>query len=147
MDATTTVKSLMDSIQKGDFEKARSFLSNDFIFSGSVPEPVNTEAWLAIGLSLIRAFSDLDYQFHTVRAEGGTVKISAQLKGTNNGDFDLSSLHMGIIPATKKSFATAREQGKATVKGNLVTSMAFEPNMGAGMLAILGQIGIQTPTI
>jgi len=147
MDSTTNVKSLMDSIQKGDFEKARSVLSKDFKFSGPVPQPINADEWLAMSLSLKRAFSNLDYQFHTVSAEGDTVKISAQLKGTNNGDFDLTGMHMGMIPATKKSFSAAREQGKATVKGDKVTSWAFEPTTGAGLMAILGQLGIKTPAM
>jgi len=147
MDSTTIVKSLMDSIQKGDFDKAKSILSSDFKFSGPVPQPINADEWLAMSLSLKRAFSNLDYQFCTVTADGNTVKISAQLKGTNNGDFDLTGIHMGMIPATKKSFSAAREQGTAIVKGNKVTSWAFEQTAGAGLVAILEQLGIKTPSM
>jgi predicted ester cyclase len=147
MDTKTTVQSLMDSIQKGDFEKARSFLSSDFKFSGPVPEPINADAWLGMSISLKKAFPNLEYQFHTEATEDDVVKISAQLKGTNNGDFDLTGMNMGIIPATKKSFSAAREHGKVTVKGDKVTSWANEPTEGAGLMAILGQLGVKTPAM
>jgi hypothetical protein len=145
MDSKATVQALMDSIQKGDFEKAKSYLSNDFQFSGPVPEPINGEAWMGMSKSLKKAFSNLDYQFKVESMDGDTATISAKLKGTNNGDFDLTGMHMGVIPATNKSFAATQEHGKAIVKGDKVISWANNPTEGAGLMAILGQLGVKTP--
>jgi hypothetical protein len=44
MDSRATIQALMDSIQKGNFETARTFLSKDFQFSGPVPGPVSGES-------------------------------------------------------------------------------------------------------
>jgi SnoaL-like polyketide cyclase len=146
MDSKATVQALMDSIQKGDFEKAKSLLSNDFQFSGPVPEPINGEAWLGMGKSLKKAFPNLEYHFQLINMDGDIANISSELKGTHTGEFDLTGMNMGVIPATNKSFAAANEHGKVTVKGDKVTSWALESTKGAGLMAILGQLGVKTPT-
>jgi predicted ester cyclase len=145
MDAKETVQALMDSVQKGDFEKAKSLLSDDFTFSGPVPEPINADAWMGMSMSLKNAFPDLDYQFNIESMDGDTANISAELKGTHSGDFDLTAMHMGVIPATNKSFAAAHEHGKITVNGDKITAWATEATEGAGLMAILGQLGVKPP--
>ena len=145
MDSKATVQTLMDSIQTGDFVKAKSLLSNDFQFSGPVPEPINGDAWMGMSISLKKAFPNLEYHFHVESIDGDTASISAQLKGTQTGEFDLTGMNMGMIPATNKSFAAVKEYGKATVKGDKVTSWANTPIEGAGLKAILGQLGVKTP--
>jgi predicted ester cyclase len=147
MNATQTVQSLMDAIQKAEWEKAKSLLTVDFQFSGPVPEPINGEAWLGMSISLKRAFPDLEYNFHVLSEEGDIVKISAQVKGTHNADLDLTAMQMGVIPATHKSFAAELEHGKATVKGDKVAAWANEPTPGAGLIAILEQLGVKVPTM
>ena len=137
----------MDAVQKGDFEKAESFLSSDFKFSGPVPEPINTEAWMGMSKSLKKAFPNLDYHFQVKSMTGDIANISAKLKGTHSGDFDLTGMNMGVIPATNKSFATAHELGKVTVKGDKITSWATTPTEGAGLMAILGQLGVNPPSM
>ena len=65
MDPKATVQALMDAVQKGDFVKAQSTLSNDFQFSGPVPQPISGPAWMGMSASLKTAFPDLNYQFKT----------------------------------------------------------------------------------
>lgn len=74
MNKRETVQALMDSIQKGDFENARTMLADDFQFSGPVPEPINKETWLGMSVSLKTAFPDLDYHFKVIGTEGNVVK-------------------------------------------------------------------------
>jgi hypothetical protein len=142
VDTKATVQSLMDAIQMGDFESAKSYLSDDFKFSGAVPEPISGEEWIGMSANLKAAFPDLDYQFDIDGVNGDTVNISAQLRGTHKGDLDLTSMDMGLISATGKSFKAAREKGKATVRDEKVASLALEPTEGAGLMAILGQLGV-----
>jgi predicted ester cyclase len=140
------VQSLMNSIQQGDFKNAKSLLADDFQFSGPVPQPINREAWLGMSASLKTAFPDLDYHFHVIGADDDVVKTTSQLSGTHTGAFDLTNMKMGVIPATKKAFSAKTEKTKITVKENKITSWAVEPTEGAGLKAILGQLGITTPT-
>jgi hypothetical protein len=44
MDTRSTVQSLMEVVQMGNFEKAKSYFPNDFQFSGPVPEPISAHA-------------------------------------------------------------------------------------------------------
>ncbi|MBK9782181.1 MAG: hypothetical protein IPP55_19440 [Anaerolineales bacterium] len=46
MNKRETVQVLMDSIQKGEFELAKSMLADDFQFSGSVPGAAQQQCWI-----------------------------------------------------------------------------------------------------
>jgi hypothetical protein len=48
---------------------------------------------------------------------------------------------MGITPATNRFFASRVEKSRITVKDNKITSWVIEPTPGAGLKAILGQLG------
>src|SRR5215208_2867534 len=146
MNKRETVQALMDSIQKGDFANAKSMLSDDFQFSGPIPEPMGSDAWLGMSASLKTAFPDLNYHFKVIGAEGDVVRAISQLSGTHNGSFDLTNMDMGVIPATDKAFSAKHEKTKVTVKENKVTSWVIEPTQGAGLKAILGQLGVTVPT-
>ena len=143
MNKRETVQALVDSIQKGNFENAKTMLADDFQFSGPVPEPINKEAWLGMSTSLKTAFPDLDYHFKVIGAEGDVVRTTSQLSGTHRGSLDLTGMNMGVIPATDKTFVAAREKTKITVKENKITSWVVEPTAGAGLEAILDQLGVK----
>jgi hypothetical protein len=147
MNQREIVQALLDSVQRGDFEKAKTLLSNDFQFSGPVPEPINRETWMGINKNLKKAFPNLDYHFHVDGVDGDVIKISAELKGTHSGVLDLSPVGLGVIPATNKSFATPREHGKVTCKGDKVASWVVDRIEGGGLMGILGQLGIAVPTM
>src|SRR5512141_2313416 len=147
MNQREIVQTLLDSVQKGDFVKTKSLLADDFQFSGPVPEPINRESWLGMSASLKAAFPDLDYHFKVIGADGDVVKTTSQLSGTHKAPFDLTNMHMGMIPATNKAFSAKPEKTKVTVKENKITSWAVEPTEGAGLKAILGQLGITPPSM
>jgi predicted ester cyclase len=147
MNKREIVETLLDSVQKGDFEKAKSLLSDDFQFSGPIPESVNREAWLGMSASLKTAFPDLDYHFKVIGTDGDVVRTTSQLSGTHRGSFDLTNMNMGVIPATNKAFSAKLEKTKITVKENKITSWAVEPTQGAGLNAILDQLGVNLPTM
>lgn len=145
MDAKETVQTLMDSVQKGDYETARSLLADEFMFSGPVPEPIPGDAWLGMTASMRAAFPDLNYHFQVEGVEGENVRTSTQLTGTHTGDFDLTSMGMAVIPATGKSFSMVRDTGEGEVRDGKVFAYRIQPTEGAGLMAILKQLGIQPP--
>jgi len=147
MNKRETVQALMDAVQMGDFENVMSMLADDFQFSGPVPEPINKEAWLEMSASLKTAFPDLDYHFKVIGTEGNVVRSTSQLSGTHNGEFDLTNMNMGVIPATNKAFSVKLEKTKVTVKDDKITSWMVEPTDGAGLMAILKQLEVEVPTV
>jgi len=147
MNKRETVQALMDAVQKGDLEFAKSMLADDFQFSGPIPEPINRDAWLEMSASLKTAFPNLDYHFKVIGAEGDVVRSTSQLSGTHNGAFDLTNMNMGVIPATSKTFSTKSEKIKITVKDDKITLWAVESNDGAGLMEILKQLDVKLPTV
>lgn len=145
MNKRETVEALMDAVQKGDLEIAESMLADDFQFSGSVPEPINKEAWLGMSSSLRTAFPDLDYHFKVIGTQGDVVRTTSQLSGTHTGSLDLTNMQMGVIPATNKTLVATREKTKITVKENKITAWAVEPTQGAGVMEILKQLDVEMP--
>ena len=147
MNKREIVQSLMDSIQKGDFVHAKTMLADDFQFSGPLPEPIDQEAWVGMNTRLQTAFPDLNYHFKVSGADGDVVKSTTQLSGTHSGSFDLTNMNMGIIPATNKAFSAKVEKTKVTVKDNKISLWAVEPTDGAGLMAILGQLGVKPVSV
>ena len=147
MNKRETVQALMDSVQKGDFANAKSMLADNFQFSGPIPEPINSEAWLGMSASLKAAFPDLNYHFKVIGSDGDVVKSTSQLSGTHSGSFDLTGMNMGVIPATNKSFSAKLEKTKVTVKADKITSWVVEPTDGAGLMAILKQLDVKLPAM
>jgi len=147
MNSLETVQTLMDSVQKGDFDKAKTLLSDDFQFKGLVRRPINGKTWLRMNASLRMAFAGLNYHFKVDSAKGNIVNTTSQMSGMNCGAFDLTSLRLGVISATNRNFSTARENHTITVKNEKVSSWVVEPTEGAGLMAILKQLGIKLPAI
>lgn len=145
MSVTQTVQAFIDAFQAGDFDSAKSLLSDDFQFSGPVPEPMNGQQWMGIASIMKAAFPDINYNLNVLGAEGNKVRISTQLTGTHTGEFDLSMMGMGVIPATGKAISNAKEEGELTVVGGKLTSWKSPPTEGAGLPALLAQIGVKPP--
>jgi predicted ester cyclase len=145
MNQRETVQALMDSVQKGDFENAKTMLADDFQFSGPVPEPIDRDTWLGMSVRLRTAFPDLHYHFKVVGTEGNVIRTTSQWTGTHRGSLDLTDRNMGVIPATNKSFVANRDRTKITVKENKITSWVVKPTQGAGLMEILKQLDVKTP--
>jgi len=145
MDSRETAQALMDSVQRGRFDTAKTFLSDDFQISGFVHKPLNSKKWLNMIANLKMACADLNYHFQVLNIEGNVVYTTSQLSGTNSGAFDFTDIDMGVIPATNKKFSSTPQMTKITVKGEKVVSWAVEPTEGAGWIAILSQLGVKLP--
>jgi predicted ester cyclase len=144
MNQRKTVQALMDSVQQGDFENAKTMLADDFQFSGPVAEPIDRDAWLSMSARLKTAFPDLDYHFKVIGTEGNVIRTTSQWSGTHSAALDLTDRNMGVIPATNKSFVSNRDRTKITVKENKITSWVVKPTQGAGLMEILKQLDVKT---
>jgi len=147
MNSQETVQALIDAVQRGDFDKAKTLISDDFQFKGLIRRPISGKTWLKLGASLLMAFNGLNYHFKVENSNGDVVNITSQMSGNNRGAFDLTSLHMGVISATHKDFSTTMENNKITVRDEKVSSWVVERTEGAGLMAILGQLGVKSSTI
>lgn len=147
MNSLETVTALMDSIQRGDFDRAKTLLSDDFRFKGLISRPINGKTWLRMSASLKMAFAGLNYHFKVDSAHGNIVNTTSQMSGNNRGALDLTGVRMGVVSATHKNFSTALENHTITVQGGKVSSWVAEPTSGAGLMAILKQLDVKLPVI
>ncbi len=144
MNKRETVQALMDSVQKGEFELAKSMLSDDFQFSGPIPEPINKTDWLEMSINLKAAFPDLDYHFKMIGTDGDVVRSTTQMSGTHTGTLNLLKMNLGTTLATNKLVSAKMAKTRITIKKDKITSWAVEPTDGADLTAILGQLGVKS---
>src|ERR1044071_8359972 len=105
MNPREIVQALLDSVQRGDFQKTRFLVSKDCQFSGTVPDLLKREEWIGINKNLKKACPNLDYHFHVDRVDGlngHLVKISAELKGQQRHILDPSHIPLGVSPPAHK---------------------------------------------
>jgi ketosteroid isomerase-like protein len=80
-----------------------AYLSDDFQWTDELGSPpMDKSTWLGIGKLVESAFPDLSMVIEDIREEGDGVVVRSHLAGTFSNDLDLSSLGMGVIPATGK---------------------------------------------
>jgi predicted ester cyclase len=129
----------------GDLDTLADYLADDFQFSGPVPQPMDRDQFLGTMELMWRAFPDIQFNTRLVSINGNVVRFTNQLAGTHTGDLDLSFMGMGVIPATGRSFSMAREDGESVIADGYIISTHVQPTEGAGLMAILHQLGIEVP--
>ena len=134
----------MDAVQKGEFDLAGSMLTDNFEFRGPIPEPINKKTWLEMSVNLKAAFPDLNYHFKVIGTDGDIVRSTTQLSGTHTGTLDLSNISLGSTLATNIPVSVKMSKTRITVKNDMITLWVDDPVDGAGLTAILVQLGVKT---
>jgi predicted ester cyclase len=142
MDSETMVRDCFAAFEAGQFEDAASYLSDDFVFSGPVPQPVGKKEFVGLQSGLIKAIPDWKFNIRNVRVQGDNLTAVVQITGTHTGT--LPSLMPGApeVPATGKHFSLPEEPSRVTVKDGKITSLATDQVPGGGVMGIFQQLGI-----
>lgn len=146
MSAVDLANELIKRIEGKDIAAAEKLLSNDFVFSGPVPQPINGSEWLAMQERLNVAFPDWKFNLSDLHADGDVVHGIVQITGTHKGKLDLSSLGLPNVPATGRSIKLPREEVTLTVSGDKITSLDAPTTEAGGVVGILSQLGVKLPT-
>jgi hypothetical protein len=102
----------------------------------------NKAAFLGMTKLLINAFEDFRGVVHNLREEEGNVRLTFHLEGTQTGDFDLSAMGLGVIPASGKRIETGESETIFMVEGDQI--VGTRPISG-GMEEILLALGVNSP--
>lgn len=54
---------------------------------------------------------------------------------------------MSVFPATGKSFSLGQEPAQVIIRDGKIVSYKIQLTKGAGLMALLGQLGIKTPSM
>ena len=99
----------------------------------------------SVGMSqlMINAFKDFKGVVHDISEEDDSAILTFHWEGTHTGDFDLSAMGMGVIPASGKRFVTPKSKSRFMVEGDQIVSS--QPISG-GFEFLLAEIGVKLPS-
>ena len=142
MDNQALAEQLVEAYEYRDWDLLDQLLADDFQFSGPVPEPLGPDQYVGVSRLLTAACSDISYAPQLIAVDGDVAVISLQLSGTHDGDMDLRFAGMDVIPPTGIAWSNVREEGEAVMADGKIVSIHLPPMEGAGLPAILAQIGV-----
>jgi|GEM_PF-116563 len=149
MDSLTPIEvatKLMSDIEYADLESCAHFLSDDFIFSGPVPEPLRKTEWMGMMQSMLTAIPDWSFNISDIQELDDEIRIRVQVSGTQTGDWDLSTLDLGLVKATGKSFELPVEHCELTIRdGKVIRFSVNDIGSDGGLIGILAQLGVKVP--
>lgn len=153
--AEDIVKTFMTALEAKDFDTASSLLSDDLVFSGWTPRPLDKSQFLTLMGGLKEGIPNLAYHFHTVhdihdvheRQQDSRVKATIQLSGAQTDGFVLPPLGLPPIPQMARAVSLPVEHWNYTVEGDQITRIAVERVEGGGIQGVLQQLGVDVPII
>ena len=123
-----------------------TYLSDDFQSldkDGNVL--MNKEAYFGMTQLLVAAFKDFKSVYSDIREEGEGVIVSYHFEGTHTGDFDLSAMGMGVIPASGKKIVWPEATSEFKIEGDKIVSIKPHGESG-GMESFLELLGVSLPS-
>ena len=145
MNAVETTRAALAAIEACDWARARSYLADDFTFSGAVPQPIGPDAWLGIHQGLAAAMPDFSFNAQDLHEEGGKVVGVVGVTGTQTRDLALPVPGLATIPPTGKRVSLPAEPIAVTLRGDKLVNLDITPVTGGGLPGILAQIGATIP--
>ena len=145
MSKKETAAAFLSKINVLDLNAGGQYCTDNFTYSGPFPKPLSLDEWKVTAQRFLKAFPDWNFNAKIVGEVADLVHITAHITGTHSGDLDLTSLDMGVIPATGKSIALPESKGRLTFQGDKISNMHFEVAEGAGIPGILAQLGVSKP--
>lgn len=127
-------------------EASREMLADDFQAldeDGNVL--MNKTTYIAMGELMLGAFDDLTYvRIDLSESDEDSALVTGHFEGTHTGDFDLSAMGLGVIPASGKKVVWPDSTIKWIVKDDKI--VRNEPAGGsAGLEGFLAPLGVDPP--
>jgi predicted ester cyclase len=143
MGTRDVAEAFLAAVDTLDLDAAAPYCTDDFLYSGPLPEPVSLDRWRGMASRMKAGFPDWHFNPQIDSVEGDTVYVTVQVMGTNTGDLDLSPVGVPFIPATGRSIQLPESTGRVVVSGDQVSSFALDVTPGtAGVFAIVAQLGV-----
>ena len=152
MSPVDIVNDFMVALESKDFDTAASYLSDDFVFSGWTPQPLDKDQFITVMGELKAGIPNLSYHFHTVRdvqdlVQESNVKAAIQMTGTQTDGFILPPLGLPPIPQMARSISLPEEQWSYTLQDGKIVRIMVHRVPGGGIQGLLQQLGIDVPII
>lgn len=145
MNPQELVQDVYSSLEKKQSAHALDILSDDFVFSGATPVPLNKHQWVGVIEAMIAAMPDWSFGYKLVNANGNDVEGTVEITGTQSGELALPIPGIPRVPATGKKVRLPKEKVELTVRDGQITSLKVENVPNGGVPGILKQLGVALP--
>ena len=145
MDSVALVKAAFAATEAGDMAKAGSYMTDDFMFSGPVPQPIGKTDFLGMQGALHAALLDWKFNAKNFKAQGDKVTFAVQITATHTKTLNPVMPGMPAVPATGKKVALPEEHIVVTLRGDKIASLEVDQVPGGGVPGVLAQIGVKMP--
>jgi predicted ester cyclase len=145
MDAVALVQAAFAATEAGDMAKAGSYMTDDFAFSGPMPQPLGKAEFLALQGALVAALPDWKFNAKDFKVQGNKVTATVQITGTHTATLSPIMPGMPPIPATGKKVALPPEPFSVTLRGDKLAAFEVAQTPAGGVPGLLAQIGAPMP--
>jgi heme-degrading monooxygenase HmoA len=140
--AQELTRQVLRAIEAQDWAGARALLSDDFQFSGAVPVPIGPDEWLGVHRALAAGMPDFSFHYQATGGVGDKAEGAVQVGGTHTGTFTPPIPGLPSVPPTGNKILNPQEPISVTAKDGKLTRYVVEHVPNAGLLGILGQMGV-----
>jgi predicted ester cyclase len=138
------VKAGMKAWEANDEQTLGSFLADDFVLSGPVPQPLGKQEFIGFMHAMLTAMPDFAFNVSSFEEDGEDKVIArSHIAGTQTGVLVLPGLPP--IDPTGKKVMMPEEIQVYTIKDGKLQSLATDARPDAGVPAMLAQLGVALP--
>jgi SnoaL-like domain len=145
MNAQELMQQVVKRIEAQDFDGALALLTDDFTFSGAVPQPISGKEWMGVHRALAAAMPDLRFNYLAAGGQNDTAEGTVSLAGTHTGELVLPIPGIPRVPATGKKIVWPKEPVRATTRADKLSNWRVESVPGGGIPGMLKQMGVALP--
>lgn len=144
MNNVELVQSMLAAFEAGDTAMLSAAMTDDFVFSGPVPQPIDKAGFLGLNQALHTAIPDWKFNASSFQENGDTVDFTDQITGTHTGV--LAAIPMAPpVPPTGKHIALPVEHLHITVRGGKISRLHVDATPGGGVPGLYAQVGAPLP--
>lgn len=135
-----------ESTKVGDWATFEALTAENFKLLGPAPEPLDRAAYQAWIQSMLHANTEHDNNMEITAQSDTIFEGKVQMQGRHTGDWDLSFMGLGVIPATNKSWKNPVENLIVVVEDGKVVKCEVDVPADGGIPGIFSQLGVQIGT-
>jgi hypothetical protein len=151
MSGADVIKAFIEAIETPDSDKARQYLSGDFVMSGWTAEPLNKYQFLDLIFALKKNQPDLAFQVYNLQednqlAQSDRVAADMQVTGIEASAMPSSASHISSSSEEGQGKLQHQEHVAFTVMGNTIESMIAAPVANDAFKNLIGQLKNVSPS-
>jgi hypothetical protein len=138
------VKRGLQAFGAGDVAALDQMTTDDFVFSGSTPQPLHKVEFLGLCQANHTAFSDFDFNGSDYHEDGDVVTVNTAITATHTGPLALIP-GVPVVPATGKRIQIPEERQTCTIRDGKLARLEIASPPGGGIPAAYAQVGSPLP--